>query len=254
MAKKEWLEKGADGNTFRERLLDLMANKGITQLALSKATGISQSRLSDYIIGKLKDKEHDIREYAAPDCANLITLANYFGVSTDFLLGLTVTKSPDMGIRAMCDSLGLSEKTVKAFVLANRTHLEAVTAKSYDDMHAVRKFAEAANLQASDMPSLSAMAACTSAGFLRLTDDMATMVLNNPSIGCDFFSLTIPADPPNEHPTLDYFDVASAACQINCEPISYNDMKRFQIYEIATAVSNYLKLKYTKGRDERGND
>lgn len=176
-------------------------------------------------------------------------LAAHYHVSADYLLGLSDVVSPNTEIRAMCDSLGLSEKTVKTFELANRTFHEVTTLKSYDDMHAMREFAEAANMRVH-----AESAACTANGLLRFADDMVTMVLSNPSIGSDFFMLTCPADPPNEHTAADYLVALSAAYQINHATISDNDMKRFQIYEIATAVSNYLKLKYAKGRDDRGLD
>ena len=108
MAKKEWLAKGADGLSFGERLGDLISKKGITQAELAKVTGIGQSRLSDYIAGKQIDKENDERLYAAPDCATVITLAKFFSVSTDYLLGVSKEPSPSMDIRTVCDYTGLS--------------------------------------------------------------------------------------------------------------------------------------------------
>ena len=84
MANKEWIKKGADRLSFRERLGDLIAEKGITQVELSKATGIGQSRLSEYIAGKLIDSQSDNRVYAAPDCATVIALAKYFSVFAIF--------------------------------------------------------------------------------------------------------------------------------------------------------------------------
>lgn len=113
MAKKEWLAKGADGLSFGERLGDLISKKGITQAELAKVTGIGQSRLSDYIAGKQIDKESDERLYAAPDCATVITLAKYFSVSADYLLGISKNPSPSMEIRAICDYTGLSESSAE---------------------------------------------------------------------------------------------------------------------------------------------
>lgn len=113
MAKKEWLAKGADDLSFGERLGDLISKKGITQAELAKVTGIGQSRLSDYITGKRIDPESDAREYAAPDCATVITLAKYFSVSTDYLLGVSDKPSPSMEIRAICDYTGLSETSAE---------------------------------------------------------------------------------------------------------------------------------------------
>ena len=109
MAKKEWLTKGADDLSFGERLEDLMEKKGITQAELSKETGIHQSAISGYVSGQRSDPEDDTtRKYRAPDCATVITLAEFFSVSTDYLLGLTRTPSPAMKVRAVCDYTGLS--------------------------------------------------------------------------------------------------------------------------------------------------
>ena len=113
MAKKEWLAKGVDGLSFGERLGDLIAKKGITQAELAKSTGIGQSRLSDYITGKEDDSEKGTRIYAAPDCATVITLAKYFSVSTDYLLGLTGVPTPKTDIRATAELTGLSSKNIE---------------------------------------------------------------------------------------------------------------------------------------------
>lgn len=113
MAKKEWLVKGADGLSFGERLGDLIAKKGITQAELAKSTGVGQPRLSDYITGKVDDPEKGTRIYAAPDCATVITLAKYFSVSADYLLGISDKPSPSMEIRAICDYTGLSESSAE---------------------------------------------------------------------------------------------------------------------------------------------
>lgn len=122
MAKKEWITKGADGLSFRERLGDLIAERGITQVELSKATGIGQPRLSDYIAGKLTDPESDTRVYAAPDCATVITLAKYFSVSTDYLLGLTAIKTPSIDMQAIVSATGISEDNVRYLNLLHVTN------------------------------------------------------------------------------------------------------------------------------------
>lgn len=114
MAKKGWMDRGADGLTFGERLEDLLADRGISQAKLAKETGIIQSAISGYISGKRINPMDDTRrEYRAPDCGSLIALANYFGVSTDYLLGLSKVKTSDNSIQAACNVTGLSEKAIK---------------------------------------------------------------------------------------------------------------------------------------------
>ena len=63
---------------FGERLKELRTEKKLSQMELSVATGISQSAIAKWELGKT-----DPTAYA------LITLSNYFNESVDYLLGLT---------------------------------------------------------------------------------------------------------------------------------------------------------------------
>lgn len=60
-----------------ERLKELRAEKGISQMQLSKATGLSKSGINYWENGK-----------RVPNAIVIITLAKYFGVTADYLLGL----------------------------------------------------------------------------------------------------------------------------------------------------------------------
>lgn len=62
--------------TFAERLKELRIEHGLSQAALAKIIGVSQKAI-DYW-------EREINE---PKATYIILLANYFMVSTDFLLG-----------------------------------------------------------------------------------------------------------------------------------------------------------------------
>ena len=64
-----------------ETLLDLRKEKGITQMDVAKALDISRQAYANYDVGK--------RE---PDLTMLLKLADYFGVSVDYLLGKTEQK------------------------------------------------------------------------------------------------------------------------------------------------------------------
>ena len=44
-------------------------------------------------------------------------IANYYGVSTDYLLGLTDVKAPETNLRAICEYTGLTETAVEAIRL-----------------------------------------------------------------------------------------------------------------------------------------
>ncbi len=64
--------------SFATRLKELRTEKGLSQEQLSKATGISRSVIGYWENGK----KH-------PSSTAIITLAKYFEVSSDYLLGIT---------------------------------------------------------------------------------------------------------------------------------------------------------------------
>ena len=64
---------------LRERILDMMSSRGITQEQFANATGDERTRL-----GRFLSKKTDSMNYT-----QVIAIADYFGVTTDFLLGLT---------------------------------------------------------------------------------------------------------------------------------------------------------------------
>lgn len=59
-----------------KRLLQLRKKKSITQETLGKALGVGKTTISNYETG-----------YSTPDSETLTKIADYFGVTTDFLLG-----------------------------------------------------------------------------------------------------------------------------------------------------------------------
>ena len=60
-----------------ERLKELRVEKNISQMQLSMATGLSQSAIARWELGK-----------SEPTASALIVLSKYFGESADYLLGL----------------------------------------------------------------------------------------------------------------------------------------------------------------------
>ena len=69
--------------TIQERLKDLRSEQKLTLEQLAEKTGISKSALGKY----------ETEEYKDMSPFNLVTLANFYGVSTDYLLGLTEQKN-----------------------------------------------------------------------------------------------------------------------------------------------------------------
>ena len=87
--------------TLGEKLKDLRTAAGLSLVELEEATGISKSALGSYESDDTK-KEITI--------APLITLAKYYGVTTDYLLGMTDNKEQHL---FPVDELGLDDATVE---------------------------------------------------------------------------------------------------------------------------------------------
>lgn len=62
---------------FCERLKELRTAANLSQMDLSLKTGISQSAIAKWELGKTE-----------PTATAIVTLAKFFGESTDYLLGL----------------------------------------------------------------------------------------------------------------------------------------------------------------------
>lgn len=86
---------------FGGRLKGLREENGISQRELADIIGISKGAVYYY--------ESDGR---APDIVTLEKIADYFDVSTDYLLGRTNSRSKKPSLKAICDKTGLSNKSV----------------------------------------------------------------------------------------------------------------------------------------------
>lgn len=86
---------------FPTRLRTLREEKGVSQAVLAQKLGISKSTLGLWETGD-----------TLPDAKSLYDLADYFDVSTDYLLCRTETLSMDLGIRYVCEYVGLSEQAI----------------------------------------------------------------------------------------------------------------------------------------------
>ena len=63
---------------FGERIKELRIQKNMSQMDLAVATGISQSAIAKWELGKTE-----------PTATAIIQLARFFGETTDYLLGIT---------------------------------------------------------------------------------------------------------------------------------------------------------------------
>ena len=79
--------------TIQERLKDLRVERGLTLEQLAEQTHLSKSALGSYEAEDFKDVSH----YA------LIKLAKFYGVTADYLLGLSETKNhPNADLADLC--------------------------------------------------------------------------------------------------------------------------------------------------------
>lgn len=72
---------------FSKRLIQLRKEKGLLQGELAKVLNIEQAAVSHWENGR-----------RTPDNDMLMTLANYFDVSTDYLLGRSENRNPSNGL------------------------------------------------------------------------------------------------------------------------------------------------------------
>ena len=82
------------------RIRDLREDRDLRQIDVANATGIDQKTLSNYETGKTN-----------PDSFAIIALANFFNVSTDYLLGETSSNIKDK--ESILKALEKIEKEIK---------------------------------------------------------------------------------------------------------------------------------------------
>lgn len=83
------------------RINAALALRNVKQKELAKAIGVSDNVISFYCSGN-----------RTPNCEQLIEIAKYLDVSTDYLLGLTENMTAKKDIDYICNYVGLSEKAV----------------------------------------------------------------------------------------------------------------------------------------------
>lgn len=99
--------KKPDGRfpVFQERLQEVVGRRSVTEFA--KELQISRQTLGFYLNGD-----------RIPDALTLANICERCGISADWLLGLSETKSSNFSIRAVCKATQLSESAVAALMVS----------------------------------------------------------------------------------------------------------------------------------------
>lgn len=96
-----------ENNIFAIRLKGLMENK-VTQQQLADVLNIKRQTVSLYLNG-----------VSLPPIEKLVDIANYFNVSTDYLLGISAAPSSDKYKKAAFNKIGLSNKAFEILEFCN---------------------------------------------------------------------------------------------------------------------------------------
>ena len=99
-----------------ERLQELIDQRGKTRQELADLLGCDNSTITKHY----KGDRSVTTEY-------LVKYARHFGVSADYLLGLSDTKTSDTTLRSVCDYTGLSEEVVETLSKYRENLLFALT-------------------------------------------------------------------------------------------------------------------------------
>lgn len=98
-------------NTFSNRLKNLMSEQNLTQDSLAKSIGISRQAIAQYLEGTTQ-----------PKADKIYTLAKYFNVSADYLLGLSEISTTNETIQGIHNKTGLSSQSI--IKLITEKHLQ----------------------------------------------------------------------------------------------------------------------------------
>lgn len=98
---------------FPSRFRDLSEEKGATLDALAVEFKTTRQTVSNWQNGA-----------TVPDAVSICDIARYFGVTTDYLLGLTEVRTIETDARAVAEYTGLSEDAVKVLSNPYNPHLQ----------------------------------------------------------------------------------------------------------------------------------
>ena len=104
-----------NNNLIGKRINEALAIRGIKQKELAKEIGVQDNTVSYWCSGSRTPNTHQI-----------IQIAKALNVSTDFLLGLTDSKTTDKDLRFVCEYTGLSEEAIEHLCKLNKSDLSSI--------------------------------------------------------------------------------------------------------------------------------
>lgn len=99
-----------DFSVFPKRLKQLMHERKV--IKNGKELPTSQQELAEKLTVKRQTVSLYLTGQSVPDAIQIRSIAQFFNVSTDWLLGLTDIRTVNSSERAVCDYTGLTEETV----------------------------------------------------------------------------------------------------------------------------------------------
>lgn len=91
-----------------KRINALLAKKFKRQKDLATALGVNDNTISYFVSGK-----------RMPNTEQIIKISDFFGVSADYLLGLSDTATTDKDVQFICEYTGLSERAIEVLSIYN---------------------------------------------------------------------------------------------------------------------------------------
>lgn len=109
--------------TFQDNITELRKSLNKKRQEVADDLGISRSSLEYYEKGKRR-----------PDIDVLVKLADYYGVSTDYLTGRTDAKTTDKDLRFVCDYTGLDEESVQSLKIKDQMMIPTSNEFAFDSL------------------------------------------------------------------------------------------------------------------------
>lgn len=120
MSRNKSLKNEVYDKAFPHRLRELMKQTGKTQKEVGQAIEKTRQAVGYYADGS-----------SSPDWETLVALAQYFNVSTDWLLGISDAKSTDNDILSACQITGLSEEAIQNLTEIKRQYPDYIDSLNF---------------------------------------------------------------------------------------------------------------------------